>query len=120
VAQRENNLDVSLELSNVKTTISVNESIGYLGEASSTATKTSSVLLDVPQSITVVTRKLLNDQGAVKLDDALQNVAGVMPGGYYDGWDYYRIRGFDASFNTYLDGMRGGNGISTKPGAWNR
>jgi iron complex outermembrane receptor protein len=34
-----------------------------------------------------------------------------MPGGYYDGWDYYRIRGFDASFNTYIDGLRGGNGM---------
>lgn len=112
VASSENKLDMSLEPSNVTTTISVNESIGYLGEASSTATKTSSALLDVPQSVAVVTRKLLNDQGAVKLDDALRNVAGVMPGGYYDGWDYYRIRGFDASFNTYLDGMRGGNGTS--------
>jgi iron complex outermembrane recepter protein len=25
---------------------------------------------------------------------------------------YYRIRGFDASFNTYVDGLRGGNGIA--------
>jgi len=27
-------------------------------------------------------------------------------GGYYEAWDYYRIRGFDASFNTYIDGLR--------------
>jgi iron complex outermembrane receptor protein len=70
-----------------------------------------SSLLDVPQSITVVDHELLSDQGAYKLDDALKNVAGVMPGGYYEAWDYYRIRGFDASFNTYVDGLRGGNGM---------
>lgn len=105
-------LDLSLELSNVNTTVSVNESAGYLSEDSTAATKTASSPLETPQSITVVTRKLLNEQGAVKLDDALRNVAGVMPGGYYDGWDYYRIRGFDAAFNTFLDGMRGGNGTS--------
>ncbi len=66
-------------------------------------------LSEVPQAISVVNRDLMNSQNAVKLDDALKNVAGVMPGGYYDGWDYYRIRGFDASFNTYIDGLRSGN-----------
>lgn len=74
--------------------------------------KTDASLLDVPQSITVVDHDLLRDQGAYKLDDALRNVAGVMPGGYYEAWDYYRIRGFDASFNTYIDGLRGGNGMA--------
>jgi iron complex outermembrane receptor protein len=68
-------------------------------------------LLDVPQSIMVLDRELLSDQGAYKLDDALKNVAGVMPGGYYEAWDFYRIRGFDASFNTFVDGLRGGNGM---------
>ncbi len=33
-------------------------------------------------------------------------MAGVSVGGYYNEWDYYRIRGFDASYaNTYLDGL---------------
>jgi iron complex outermembrane receptor protein len=39
----------------------------------------------------------MDAQNVVKLDDVLKNVAGVMPRGYPDGWDYYRIRGFDAS-----------------------
>jgi iron complex outermembrane receptor protein len=34
-----------------------------------------------------------------------------MPGGYYEAWEFYRIRGFDASFNTYVDGLRGGHGM---------
>src|SRR5260370_35103217 len=68
-------------------------------------------LVGVPQSISVVDRELLSDEGAHKLDDALKDVAGVMAGGYYEAWDFYRIRGFDASFNTYVDGLRGGNGM---------
>src|SRR4029077_17333209 len=60
---------------------------------------------------TVVNHNLLSDQGVYKLDDALKNVAGVMPGGYYEAWDFYRVRGFDASFNTFVDGLRGGNGM---------
>jgi len=83
----------------------------YATTESSGGTKTELPLSEVPQAISVVNRQLLDAQGVVKLDDALKNVAGVMPGGYYDGWDYYRIRGFDASFNTYIDGLRGGNGM---------
>ncbi len=74
-------------------------------EASS-ATKGGGPLLEAPQAISVVPRALMDDQGARKLDDVLRNVAGVMPGGYYASWDYYRIRGFDAAFSTHLDGLR--------------
>lgn len=105
-------VDVVLNVKGVRTAVDVSAQAGYLADDSTAGTKTSGSLMEVPQAITVVSRKLMNDQGAVKLDDALKNVAGVMPGGYYDGWDYYRIRGFDASFNTFLDGMRGGNGMS--------
>lgn len=74
--------------------------------------KTTLPLNETPQAISVINRDLMDAQQVVKLDDALKNVAGVIAGGYYDGWDYYRIRGFDASFNTYIDGLRGGNGMS--------
>jgi iron complex outermembrane receptor protein len=84
---------------------------GYSVTNTTAGSKMEASLLDVPQSITVVDHELMSDQGVRKLDDALKNVAGVMPGGYYEAWDYYRIRGFDASFNTYVDGLRGGNGM---------
>lgn len=96
----------------VRSAVTVNAGNQYATAVSSAGTKTELPLNEVPQAISVVNRELLNAQGAVKLDDALKNVAGVMPGGYYDGWDYYRIRGFDASFNTYIDGLRGGNGVA--------
>lgn len=62
-------------------------------------------LLELPQSVTVIDRELMNDQNVVELQDALRNAGGVMPGGYFEGFDFYRIRGFDASGFTLLDGL---------------
>lgn len=75
-------------------------------------TKSDVPLLQTPQDIQILSAGLLKDQGAVLLDDVLRNVAGVMPGGYYNGYDYYRIRGFDASSSTFLDGLLFFNGVS--------
>lgn len=77
-----------------------------------TTGKTDTPIIEEPQNIQVLSGALLKDQGAVLLDDALRNVAGVMPGGYFNGYDYYRIRGFDSSTSTYLDGLLFFNGIS--------
>lgn len=99
-------LDFTLAPAGVKTSITVNGSVEYLEQDSPVGTKTDTPLLEVPQAITVLSRQLLDDQAVLRLDDALKNVAGVTPGGYYGEWDYYRIRGFDASFNTFLDGLR--------------
>ncbi len=69
--------------------------------------KTDVPLLENPQAISVVPQELIKDQAARDLNDVIKNVAGVTPGGYYSEWDYYRIRGFDAAFTTYQDGLRG-------------
>ncbi|MEZ0276449.1 MAG: TonB-dependent receptor plug domain-containing protein, partial [Roseimicrobium sp.] len=69
--------------------------------------KTETPLLETPQAISVVTNAVIKDQAARDLGDVIKNVAGVTPGGYYSEWDYYRIRGFDAAFTTYQDGLRG-------------
>src|SRR5712664_1779271 len=97
---------LTLSVATVQNYVLVTAEAGYAVTETTAGSKVEASLLDVPQAITVVDRELLNDQGAYKLDDVLKNVAGVMPGGYYEAWDYYRIRGFDASFNTYIDGLR--------------
>src|SRR5689334_17522924 len=65
------------------------------GARTSTATKMDAPLLSVPQNIQVLSSKFIEDIGADLLEDALRHVAGVAVGGYYNGWDYFRIRGFD-------------------------
>ena len=105
-----------LQLGQIRSAVTVSAGNEYATTETLSGTKTELSLNEVPQAISVVIRQIMDAQDVVKLDDALKNVAGVMPGGYYDGWDYYRIRGFDASFNTYIDGLRGGNGMMEKPG----
>ncbi len=89
------------------------ETLLIVGARTDTATKTDVDVLHTPQNVQVLSAELLADQGAILLEDALRNVAGVMPGGYYNGWDYYRIRGFDADTSTYQDGLLYGLGINT-------
>jgi iron complex outermembrane receptor protein len=110
-------LNLQLEIGQVSHSVTVSAGSEYAETETVSGTKTELPLSETPQAITIVNRQIMDAQNAVKLDDALKNVAGVMPGGYYDGWDYYRIRGFDASFNTYIDGLRGGNGMMEEPWA---
>lgn len=66
-------------------------------------------LRDTPQTITVVPEKLIEDQGATTLRDALRYVPGVaMVGGEGGGpqGDNLRIRGFAANTDLYIDGIR--------------
>ncbi|QIF00307.1 TonB-dependent siderophore receptor [Roseimicrobium sp. ORNL1] len=71
-------------------------------------------LLQTPQAISVISEAAIKDQGVPKLEKILRNVAGVTPGGYYQDWDYYRLRGFDASFETYRDGLKGDYGLNSE------
>ncbi|WP_050029739.1 TonB-dependent siderophore receptor [Verrucomicrobium sp. BvORR034] len=99
------------------TVTAASEGNGYVAPAVITSgLKTEVPLLETPQAISIVTKDLIVDQGARNLEDVIKNVAGVTPGGYYSEWDYYRIRGFDAAFTTYQDGLRGdydGTGAET-------
>lgn len=94
-----------------KVEVTDTRSQAYTAAAAPSSSKLDLPLLENPQNIQVIPRSLLDDQHAVTLDDALGNVAGVTTGGYYENWDYYRIRGFAADFNSYIDGLRGPNGM---------
>ena len=70
--------------------------------------KTPSAARDIPQSLTVVNDKLLQDQGKDSFREALRNVPGITfeagEGGRIG--DSIRLRGFSVSGDIYLDGMR--------------
>ena len=72
----------------------------------STGTKTSTPLLDVPQAIDVVGARVLREQAATSLGDALRNVAGVHANLGEGRRDQFLIRGFSAQNDTLLDGTR--------------
>ncbi|MHC5826139.1 MAG: TonB-dependent siderophore receptor, partial [Nostoc sp.] len=83
------------------------EQDGYRVPNASTATRTDTPLRDIPASIQVVPRQVLEDQRAVRLQDALQNVSGVTEGGNYGGTNSgsYIIRGFEQDGN-FRNGFR--------------
>lgn len=63
----------------------------------STATRTDTSVMDVPQSIQIVTRAVIDSQNALRLTDALQNVSSVLLGSSSGNrGETYQIRGFSS------------------------
>ena len=64
---------------------------------------------DAPQAINVIPLLELKQQGVVSLEQALRNVPGITiaigEGGTLSG-DQFKIRGFDASNDVFVDGLR--------------
>ena len=64
---------------------------------------------DIPQSITIVPREIMNEQAATSLRDAMRNVTGISitasEAGGSQG-DGFTLRGFSARNDMYLDGVR--------------
>ena len=65
-------------------------------------------LRDVPQSITVVTEKLIDDRNLDTLKDALKNTAGISFQAAEGGEEDIRLRGFSlqSTGDIFIDGMR--------------
>lgn len=63
---------------------------------------------DVPQSVTIVNRALMESQGVSSLSDALRNVPGITIGGAEGGQigNNINLNGFSARTDIYLDGFR--------------
>ena len=72
----------------------------------STATRTATPLLHVPQAIDIVGAGVLREQAAMSMGDALKNVPGVNANLGEGRRDQFLIRGFSALNDTLLDGTR--------------
>ncbi len=75
----------------------------------SASSKLSESLLDQPQTITVVNEQVMREQNALSLRQVLSNVSGITfdagEGGGGSG-DLINIRGFNATSNVLIDGLR--------------
>lgn len=65
----------------------------YFIPTASTATRTETPLLDVPQAIQVIPQQVLEDRQVVELDDALRNVSGVVVDGSEGAGFQFGLRG---------------------------
>lgn len=79
---------------------------GYAEYAPTSGTKTNTEWLDVPQSVSVVTKTELEDRGAVRVLEAMKGVAGLNNTLGEGSRDEFIIRGFNGLNDIYSDGMR--------------
>src|SRR5262245_8864153 len=70
--------------------------------------KTPTSVLDIPQSVNIINRQVMDAQGATSLADALRNVPGITFGAAEGGTigNNINLRGFSARTDIYLDAMR--------------
>lgn len=81
---------------------------GYIAKNTTTGSKTDTPLKEIPRSVSVVTRKQLDDRQPRQLEDTLAYTAGVTasPWGVDDRFDQCLIRGFDiCTAVIYRDGL---------------
>ena len=83
-----------------------NGTVGYLATRTSSATKTNTPLLDIPQSISIMTRQQINDIGALKLEDVVRYMPGVLWHQGENNRDQVVIRGQSSSADFFVNGMR--------------
>ncbi|MCM2476487.1 TonB-dependent siderophore receptor [Rhizobium sp. CG5] len=91
------------------------EDAKFVAKGARSATKTATPLVSTPQSVSVVTKKQFEEQGARSAAEALRYSAGVTPDiRPNDRFDIVPLRGFGGyqSFVQYLDGLRLLRGMS--------
>jgi catecholate siderophore receptor len=85
------------------------ETSSYVPDAINAGGKGAPVLIrDVPQSVTVINKAVMQAQGAMTLADVLRNVPGITMAAAEGGTigNNINLRGFTARTDVYLDGMR--------------
>lgn len=91
------------------------EDVPYKADAISSP-KFTQPLVDTPQTITVIKREVLQQQGATSLTEALRNTPGITlqlgENGNTQTGDSIFLRGFDTSASIFVDGIRDLGGIS--------
>jgi catecholate siderophore receptor len=80
--------------------------VGYYSNSTSVATKTNTPLIDVPQSISVLTKDFITDQSTHSVTDLSRYVPGVAVHQGEGNRDELIIRGVDSSANFFVNGFR--------------
>jgi catecholate siderophore receptor len=82
--------------------------IAYKADTASTGSKIAMPIRDIPQSVSVVKKELMQSQNAFNLRDALKNVSGLTIAAGEGGrtGDSITLRGFSANSDQYLDGVK--------------
>ena len=79
--------------------VDTGETLGsdYFTPSASTATRTDTRLLDIPQAVQVIPEQVLDDQQVSDLDEALENVSGVVADSGEGAGVEFSLRGFQGA-----------------------
>src|SRR4051794_30004084 len=80
--------------------------VGVYANSTSVATKTNTPLINIPQSVSVLTREFIRDQNFQQLTDVTRYVPGVVVHQGEGNRDELVIRGVDSSANFFVNGFR--------------
>ncbi|RZG74862.1 catecholate siderophore receptor Fiu [Acinetobacter wuhouensis] len=73
-------------------------------------------LVDTPQTVSIISKAIIQEQGATSLVEALRNTPGITlqlgENGNTSAGDTFQMRGFSTQTSTYLDGVRDLGAIS--------
>jgi iron complex outermembrane recepter protein len=90
--------------------VTAEKSAGYKASTASTATRTNTAIIDIPQSVDIVTKEFWNDIGATSFDQSFKYLANVFVRNRHAGnGDNISLRGFETPGSISVDGVRMGN-----------
>ncbi|MGI9424308.1 MAG: TonB-dependent receptor [Hyphomicrobiaceae bacterium] len=79
---------------------------GYFASGTSVATKTNTLIMDIPGLVTIITKELADDQGATLLGEALLYVPGIAVQQGEGHRDQITFRGQETTADFFVDGVR--------------
>jgi catecholate siderophore receptor len=101
--------DADQDHKGTEVTIKGERHLPYKTDKASSPKKTEA-LVDTPQTLSIISKELLEDQNATTLVDALRNTPGITmqlgENGNTAAGDTFQLRGFSATSSIYLDGIR--------------
>jgi iron complex outermembrane receptor protein len=105
---------VSLKVGRLESIVTVSAPGGYLATSSTSATKTDAPLIEIPQTVSVITLAEMKSRDVQTVNDAVQFTGGVAVNTYgrETRYDWLYIRGFNqSSYGLFRDNSRwqGGN-----------
>jgi iron complex outermembrane recepter protein len=102
-------LSIKMDLGSATDIVNVSGESGFVPYASNAGSKTNALLIEVPQSISIVSEREMEAREVITVNEALRYTPGIQTDEYgvEPRFDWLKIRGFDAqTFGIFRDGMR--------------
>ena len=102
-------VEIAMAVGSATDVINVSADTGFVPFASNAGSKTNALLVEVPQSISIVNEAEMQARGVETVNEGLRYTPGVQADQYgvEERFDWLEIRGFPAqTFGIYRDGMR--------------